>query len=342
MSFKLTRCPDNPILKPEPRNPWVSKVVLNPAMLYEDGVFYLYYRAAGHDDTHHIHIGLATSTDGVHFTRTSTDPLLTPHDGDFDGGCIEDPRISMIDDACYMTYAYRPYPPGRYWDKTIRRPTPTEAYGLPAASPYSLTSNVTATALALVTDKTTIKKLGRITLSDVDDRDVVLFPGKVSDRFYRLSRPVRWSGDGYSNPQPAIWINDSASILDWDESRTRLLMMGEEPWEEKKIGASTPPILTQAGWLMLYHGVDMQGVYRVGAALLDAENPDRVIARTRTPILEPEMDYEKSGIYNGCVFPTGVAQVNDTLYVYYGSADQFCCLATGSIKALVNELLSSR
>ena len=338
--FRLTKCAENPILRPNPLNAWEERAVLNPAVVYhpEDGVFSMYYRAAGNDWDHLIHIGLATSRDGVHFTRAQEQPVLSPQRQGFDGGCVEDPRITELEGVAYMTYAYRPYPPGQYW---LRTTNPTEAYGVSPNAPKALVKNITSTALAILEGPTQIKRLGRITLSQVDDRDVMLFPEKIGGRYCRLSRPVAWSGEGYPNPQPAIWINFSSSLLDWDERRTALLMKAEQPWEQKKIGAGAPPIRTDAGWLLLYHGVDTvgKGIYRTGAVLLDGEDPTHVIARTPEPILEPEEDYELRGIYNGCVFPTAAVVKDGTLYVYYGCADQYCCLATCRLHDLTEYLL---
>lgn len=336
-TFRLTKCPENPILQPNPANAWEARAVLNPAVMDRGDTIAMYYRAAGDDWDHLIHIGLATSTDGVHFTRASDAPVLSPQPQGFDGGCVEDPRITVVEGVAYMTYAYRPYPPGQYWLRTTR---PTETYGVPPTAPRALTGNVTASALAMLTEGG-IKRLGRITLADLDDRDVMLFPEKVGGRYVRLSRPVAWSGPGYPCAQPGIWINFSPSLLDWDENQTTLLMRAEVPWEQKKIGAGPPPIRTEAGWLLLYHGVDLEGkgIYRVGAALLDKGDPTRVIARTREPIMEPEAAFECQGIYNGCVFPTAALVRAGTLYVYYGCADQYCCLATCQADALVDYLM---
>jgi predicted GH43/DUF377 family glycosyl hydrolase len=126
--------------------------------------------------------------------------------------------------------------------------------------------------------------------------------------------------------------------MEWHDEK--ILLTGEQWWEDKKIGGSTPPIRTRAGWLHLYHGVDSkQGAYRVGAVLLDLEHPDVVLARTRDFLMEPEHPYETEGYYNGCVFPTGIAQSGDTLFIYYGAADQFCCVATCSLEELLAHML---
>lgn len=338
--FKLERCPENPILKPNPNNFWEERAVLNPAVYYDSGTFYLYYRAAGNDRDHLIHIGLATSSDGIHFKRASDAPVISPQQNGFDGGCIEDPRIVAIDGVRYLTYAYRTYPPGQYW---IRQSDPVWDYGVSRNAPAALVENITSTGLAILDSETSVKRLGRITKSDVDDRDVVIFPEKIGGRFVRLSRPVRWSGEGYPCEKPAIWINFSDSILDWDETKTKMLFKGEQWWESKKIGAGAPPVRTDAGWLLIYHGVDIaDGVYRVGAAILDIDDPTKVIARTKHFILQPETDYETSGIYNGCVFPTGTATVDGRLYIYYGSADQFCCLSTCKLSDLVDYVMNDK
>jgi len=173
----------------------------------------------------------------------------------------------------------------------------------------------------------------------LDDRDVILFPEKVDGKYVLLNRPKEWIGEAYGCDYPSIWISYSDDLMEWDEFK--LLAKGEFGWE-RKIGGSTPPLKTDEGWLTLYHGVDDQGVYRVGAMLLDLDNPSRVIARAADYIMEPEHDYEWEGFYKGCVFPTGNVIVGDTLYVYYGGADKYCCVATCSVRELLNFVLSYR
>lgn len=328
--MKLTKYRNNPILQPNPANDWESLVVCNPAAWYEDGKFYLLYRAAGNDDLHLIHLGLAVSDDGFNFRRTGDRPVLFPDPLNFDSGC-EDPRIVKMGDLFYITYAYRSYPPGRYWtpDKKNYVNVPADGY-VPAGLRY----NISQTALAISSDLKTYKKLGRITTFDYDNRDVILFPEKVNGRFVRLERPVFEDGS-----IPSIWINYSDNLLDWEQPR--LLAGPKYEWEAAKIGGSTPPLLTDAGWLVIYHGVSARDrLYRVGALLLETGNPEKIIARTRDFIMEPEFPYETDGFYSGCVFPTGNVIVGDTLYVYYGGADRYCCVATCSISALIKFLLS--
>ena len=120
--------------------------------------------------------------------------------------------------------------------------------------------------------------------------------------------------------------------------QANVIMKPERKWEEKKVGIGPPPIRTDAGWLVIYHGVDSNTVYRAGAALLDLENPCRVIARTSEPILEPEEDYERIGVVPNVVFPEGAVVMNDELRVFYGGADRVCCVASVPMKLLMESL----
>ncbi|MDN4525177.1 glycoside hydrolase family 130 protein [Fictibacillus fluitans] len=327
----LTKHAQNPILKPNPDNDWESLVVCNPGAYYKDGTFYLLYRAAGDDKDHYIYLGLAESNDGVNFTRSSSQPVLSPSSDGPDQGCVEDPRIVEFDDTYYITYAYRPYPPGRYWDFG---PDEVQTNNLPESAPYHLKHNVTNTGLLMSDDLKSYKRLGRLTEPSLDDRDVILFPEKINGKYYMLQRPKEWIGEDYGCDYPSIWITSSDDLLQWDEER-KLLAKGEVEWE-LKIGGSTPPLKTEEGWLTLYHGVDDKGVYRVGALLLDLNDPTKIIARPPNYIMEPEHEYEWEGFYKGCVFPTGNVIVDDTLYVYYGGADKYCCLATCSVTELLS------
>lgn len=329
--MKLKKYEDNPILSPNPENAWENLTVCNPAAWYENGTFYLLYRAAGDDEAHHIHIGLATSKDGFNFVRALNKPVLSPTENNFDAGSVEDPRVVKFADEYYMTYAFRPYPPGQYWkysyDKVV-------APSLSSFAPKCLRENVGNTALAMSKDLIHFKKIGRLTEPGLDDRDVILFPEKINGEYYMLHCPKEYVGKGYGTEHPAIWIKKSDDLMSWNVE-SKLLLKGTEWWEQK-VGGNTPPIKTDAGWMMLYHGVDDKFCYRVGACLLDLNDPTKVLYRTKDFIMEPETDFEKTGLFKwGVVFPTGNVLVGDTLYVYYGASDQWCCAATANIHELV-------
>lgn len=335
--MKLKKYEGNPILSANPKNQWENYCVLNPAAIYDEkqGKFVMLYRAAGDDAEHYIYLGLALSDDGIHFERQSDEPNLAPiFDGE-DGGGVEDPRLVKIGDWYYLTYASRPYAPGRYW---LDEPKPW--FNPPKAGPTFLSWNNTVTYLAITQDFKTYKRLGRITDTRDDDRDVYIFPERVNGKFVRISRPMFACGEGYPNQNPAIWISYSNDLMEWN--KRELLMEGKYWWESKKIGGSCPPIKTDKGWFMIMHGVSKDDdTYRVGAVLMDLENPSKIIARTKEPIMEPEFDYEIKGLYNGCVFPTGNVVKDGILYVYYGAADKYVCVATCNFTDLINDMLES-
>ena len=335
--MKLTKSKSNPILSPNEANNWENLVVCNPGVWYEDGKFTMLYRAAGDDEQHYIRIGLATSEDGVHFERQSDKPVFGPSVDGPDQGGVEDPRIVKFGENYYVTYAYRPHFPGQYWKFAH------DVILLPESDEYSpkvIQDNIANSALASTKDFKNFRRLGRVTETNLDDRDVILFPEKINGKYAMLHRPKQWIGEEYGVDKPAIWIRFSDDLMVWNEPST-LLMGGRTGTWEEKIGGSTPPLRTDKGWLLIYHGVENGGLgyYRVGVALLDLEDPTKVIARSEDWIMEPEHDYEIEGFYKGCVFPTGNAIVGDTLYVYYGGADKYIGLATCKVDEILDFLL---
>lgn len=335
--MKLTKYENNPILSPKADSEWECRCVLNPAVVYDDDMqkFVMVYRAAGDDKRHEICMGLATSDDGVHFTRQSDKPVFAPNQYEPDGGCVEDPRIVKINDAYFMTYAARTYAPGQYWlDLQNLSPCYTDETDVIAEElPAYAKKNITVSYLAMTKDFKNYKRLGRITEATVDDRDVFLFPEKVNGKYVLVSRP-KFKNAGVK--MPSIWISFGDDLIEYD--KPLLLMTGEEWWETARIGAGAPPIKTDKGWFMLYHGVDDKGIYRVGAVLMDLNDPTKILARTKDYIMESEEPYETEGLYDGCVFPTGNVVKDGVLYVYYGCADKYVSLATANFNELIEYL----
>ncbi len=329
MIFK--RYSGNPIIMPNSENEWESLVTCNPACIYEGGTFYLFYRCAGNDYDHKINIALATSKDGFRFQRYDKNPVLAFIDGMSDGG-PEDPRIVKIGDCFIMSYAYRPYAPGQYW-KHIN--SPILDYGCPKDAPEFFVKNLSATAFAFSGDLLNWKRMGRVTDTKSDNRDVYLFPEKINGRYVRFERPEHC---GDASLPPSIWLNFSNDLMEWKQS-PKFLCKPEEEWEEVKIGGSTPPVRTEKGWLCLYHGVAKDNTYRVGALILDLQDPMKILYRTKRPIFEPEFDYEKNGFVSNVVFPTAAVLVENTLYLYYGASDQYVGVATADLKAVLQEIM---
>jgi predicted GH43/DUF377 family glycosyl hydrolase len=339
--MKLKKYEKNPILSPNPLCNWESLVVCNPGVWYENGTFNMLYRAAGDDPEHIIRFGLAVSTNGYDFERVSDKAVFSPSIDGPDSGCVEDPRIVKFDDTFYITYAFRPFPPGQYWSfehDIVLRPQAGEN------APVFIKENMGNSGLATTKDFLHYKRLGRITESNLDDRDVILFPEKINGQYVMLHRPKQYVGTQYNVKFPSIWLKFSDDLLNWATKESHLLISGSEGSWEEKIGGSTPPLKTAEGWLVLYHGVENkgQGYYRVGALLLDLDNPLKIIGRTKNFILEPETEFELNGYYSGCVFPTGNVIIENTLYVYYGAADKYICVATCDINELIQFIKTNK
>jgi predicted GH43/DUF377 family glycosyl hydrolase len=176
----------------------------------------------------------------------------------------------------------------------------------------------------------------------VDDRDCTLFPEKVGGQYLMLRRPMHYVGPEYGCDRPSIWLSRSTDLKSWSEPV--LLAGAEHPeWESVKIGAAAQPIHTDEGWLMLYHGVDRAGVYRVGLMLLDLADPSKVIARDPNWIMQPELAYEKVGlIIPRVIFPSANVVKDGVLYVYYGCCDTVISLATAPVDALLEAVLKHK
>ncbi len=335
--MKLKKYENNPIVAPIPDNQWENLVTCNPGVIYDNGKFHMLYRAAGDDEAHVIRLGYATSEDGFNFKRESSEPVFSPSIDGPDSGCVEDPRIIKMGDEFYVTYAYRPVSPGQYWkfahDVVILPECGEDA-------PMAYARNLGNTGLAMTKDFKSFRRLGRLTSPVLDDRDVILFPEKINGKYVLLHRPKEYIGEKYGVKWPSIWIKFSDDMMCWEDKESHLLITGREGSWEEKIGGSTPPLLTEDGWLVIYHGVSdgAVGQYQVGALLLDKNNPLKIIARTPEPILSPEHYYETEGFYNKCVFPTGNCIVDGTLYVYYGGADKYIGVATCPIQELLDYL----
>jgi predicted GH43/DUF377 family glycosyl hydrolase len=335
--MKLTRYEGNPILSPHPDHPWEDLAVFNPAAWYDEErrEVLLLYRAAESGPEYKCYLGLAKSRDGFHFERVSDQPVLSPSVEGFDGATIQDPRMIKWGDWFYVTYAARHFPFGQFWKPEVKaRYAKPDA---PAEFPRCLRANATLTGLAMTRDFKTWVRAGWLTDPLLDDRDVILFPEKIGGKFVMLHRPLEWVGAPYGCEHASAWISMADDLLGFRESR--LVIRNKYDWEADKLGFNTPPIKTPAGWLTIYHAVGRDKYYRLGTVLLDLDDPARVLHRTPEPILESEAWYEVEGFYKGVCFPCGAVVIEDTLFVYYGGADKYCCLATCSLDDMVQHLL---
>ena len=306
----LVRSRRTPLLKPQEALPWEAKAVFNPAAVELGGKIHILYRAMSNDNTSVV--GYASSKDGVTIDERLDMPVYGPradfeskkvHDGN--SGC-EDPRISLIGDTLCMCYtAY----------DSVRPPA------------VAVTTISVKDFLAKKFDLWTMPVIA--SADGVDDKDACLLPAKISGKYFLFHR---------TNGQiVGEWIDDLAFKNRNAYKNIPILTARPGMWDGIKVGISAPPIRTKEGWLLIYHGVSDTG-YRVGAALLDLKDPTKVIARLTDPILEPEMDYEKSGQVGNVVFPCGAVVRNGILLVYYGGADSVVNVATMKLSALMEAL----
>ena len=305
MRVKLVRSPKNPIIEPKPEMAWESGATFNPGAVKNGEITHILYRAVNERSISSL--GYATTTDGEKVLNRSEKPVLAPIDPWEELGC-EDPRITAIDGTFYVFYtAY-----------SRRGPR---------------------VAAASTTDFRNYTRYG-VVGPDYDDKDSALFPERIGGKFaavHRIEPNIEIAFFEKIHRIDRVSQNsDSKNYLKRIQSHT--ILKPEAKWEEKKVGIGPPPIRTEAGWLVIYHGVDSNTIYRAGAALFDLENPRRIIARTPEPILEPEEDYERIGVVPNVVFPGGAVVIKDELKVFYGGADKVCCIASVPMKLLMEAL----
>ncbi len=340
----LRRHPENPIIRPGGL-PWRRAVTFNPAVWWEDGIYYLFERAAGSLRPFQCSIGLMTSEDGVHFEHESDEPVITPAMLGSEYGSVQDPRIVKLEDRYYMTYAFRPYA----W---ASNPT---GVGVPESHQVNYpgfsgnaADNQTRSGIAVSDDLRDWHHLAWVNAPDIDDRNVILFPERINGRYVLLRRPSGFvSTSARHEDQSIIQLSWSEDLVHWSDPAPYLRPRFD--WENNRIGGSTPPLRTDQGWLILYHGVETvdeatrQVVYRVGAVLADLDDPTQIIARSPRCIMEPTEYYERTGLYiPEVVFPTGAVVVDGFLRLYYGCCDTAIGLATVPLDDLVDYLLSFR
>jgi len=166
-----------------------------------------------------------------------------------------------------------------------------------------------------------------VVLPDMENKDAVLFPEKINGKYVMLHRPM--------DPPRSIWIAYSDNLLQWGDFKKVMEPIAGR-WDGIGIGSASPPVKTEKGWLLIYHGIDKENIYRLGVALLDLNDPSRVIGRYPNPILQPEEDYELRGEVREVVFGCGICEVEDKYFVYYGAADRVICGATAEKRELLS------
>ena len=330
--IKIKRCEQNPIVTPGTYN-WRKAAVFNPGVIYENGKFYMYERAAGSLKPFQTSIGLLESEDGINFQPVLDQPVFTAEMLGYPQGSVEDARVVRIEGTLYLCYALQPYA-FDCWPTGYTLPDYYPEH-YPQWQETKTAPMITRSGIAVADDYVNFKQLAYTTPAEIDDRDNVLFPRKINGKYALLRRPMQYVGEEYHTEIPGIWLSYSEDLLTWSEPA--LVAVAENiEWEGTKIGAAAAPVWTEKGWLLFYHGVDKQSVYRVGIMLLDLAEPTKVIGRVKDYIMEPEEYYEKHGlVIPNTVFPTAVIEKEGMLYIYYGCCDTCISLATVSLEELL-------
>lgn len=332
--MKLKRHPENPIVRPSKLH-WRSSVVFNPGVIEgPDGDYVMLERAAKLRPYQSV-FGALRSKDGVHWDLIQDEPVWTAADVETSRGDVEDARLTRIDDTYYMTFVHYK----SHWHLNPTGAMTSAAYEqIPCEYPKEIAYQA-RTGLCKSKDLLHWEQICWLGPEGWDDKDCVLFPEKVDGKYWMITRPCMQIGAEYGCDAPSIWMKTSEDLVNWSEAE-----LHSKPevdwWQGQKIGASAPPIKTDKGWLLSFHGVK-DHEYRVGFMLLDLQDPMKVIARTKDPVLEPEYYYEQVGfIIPNCVFPSGSLVIDNVLHLYYGACDSVICLATAAMDELLSFLVN--
>lgn len=322
-----------------------SEGVLNPAVIHNNGKIYLFYRAVAMNNFSSI--GYCRLSDYHTVEMRSDSPIIIP-ESDYEKHGTEDPRIVKIDDLFYLTY--------------------TSYDGINASGTLAISKDLTTwKKKGIIVPRISYKKFkflsetngalaekykrfnqfppGHKKNKDVFlwDKNVVFFPRRINGKLYFLHRirpDIQIVGiDNIEDLNPDFWKGYFQQFKD------HIVLSPKYDHELSYIGGGCPPIETEYGWLMIYHGVHdtVKGyVYSACAALLELNNPEREISRLPYPLFKPEEKWEVKGEVNNVCFPTGAIVEEDTLYIYYGAADKRIAVASLSITELLKELLHYR
>lgn len=302
----LTRSEHNPLITFRDV-PYPCNTVFNPGAAEVDGETLLLLRVE--DLEGRSHLTIARSKDGIRNWQIEEKPLMHPEESGtpYEYYGVEDPRLTYLEDIGKWIIAYT------------------------AFSPMGA-----GVALAATTDFKSVERFGLVLAPN--NKDAAVFPRKIGGKYWMLHRPAAGSIEH-------IWLTECEDLVHWGHPWMVINERGGPWWDGHRVGVNTVPIETEEGWLILYHGVKQfpaGPTYRMGAALLDLEDPRKLIARLPFWILGPHEPYETSGEVPNVIFSNGHVQKGDELYVYYGAADSSICLATGSVSELLEALREHR
>ncbi|MFH0943367.1 MAG: hypothetical protein V1810_04290 [Candidatus Beckwithbacteria bacterium] len=345
MNDIFTRSSRNPILRPNPKNDWEALKVYNPGVLYENNVYHLFYRARGKGGTSTI--GYAISKDGEKFQRFN-EPLIVSENNSYS---IEDPRIAKVEDKYFLTHTF-------YNGINV-------TLNLVTSKDLKLWEN----RGEMLVDWDLYKGYGFLIEWDPAQVEAEKNPtarikwSKAGAIFPELIQNKYWMLFGDRN----IWLASSTDGIKWQPIWEPFIKpRGGNYFDNEHVEMGPPPLKTEKGWLVLYHGVNQNIEYKIGFLILDLHNPARIISRSEYPIFEPREYYELSGLVDilpggyetmmkmgkdelnefikenedsgkmpKVVFSCGAVLVNGEVRIYYGASDQFICTATASLNDIL-------
>lgn len=294
MIIKLNRYEKNPILFPNPENEWESFNVSNAGAAVYDGKVHLIYRAEGREfrsgpgSCPVTRLGLAISEDGYNISYRHPLPVF---DRD-----ISDPWCEF---GCE--------------DPRVSKIGDTYYIVYVTMSRFGYTGD--RLAYATTKDFKSFKRHGLL-MKQLEQRTSGFLPDKIDGKFVLFHRPM-----------PNMWLSYSRDLINWGDM-TCVLETKDGSWYENKLGIGAPPLETEHGWLLFWHGKNNRGEYGLGIMLLDKNNPAKILKFQEEPILTPEKEYEKTGFVNNVVYTNGAIRLKDKYFIYYGCCDRVLAVAT--------------
>jgi beta-1,2-mannobiose phosphorylase / 1,2-beta-oligomannan phosphorylase len=320
-----------------------NKAVLNPACIQLGDITHMFYRAVNQNDISSI--GYCQLKDNKVVKRLK-DPVLFP-EFDYEEKGVEDPRITYLDGTYYLFYtAYD----GK--NSLVAYATSTDLvhfikHGIisPKIS-YDKAENIfrysNINQKYIFFEKYT-KEFGGFDIL-LWEKDASLFPKKINGKYALIHRilpgiQLIYFNDFSQLHELSYWKN---YLRDLDKY---IILDPKLDFESRNIGGGCPPIETKDGWLLIYHAIEdnTEGkIYRASAALLDLNDPTKVIGRLKEPLFSPEESWEKEGFVNNIVFPSGAVVKNKKLYIYYGAADTIIAVKSLNLEELLKELKEAK
>lgn len=314
-SSVIKRHQGNPILSAKDV-PYDSNLIFNAGVTKYQGKYVMIFRNdygySGGNSFVGTNLGIAFSDDGISWNVGNKPFFTTDSLNDDEILRFYDPRLTVIEGRCYICFA--------------------------VDTKHGLRGGIGVTE--------DFEKLDILSMTVPDNRNMVLFPEKIDNKFIRLERPMPVYSRG--KDQFDTWLSKSPDLKFWGESHL-VLSVENVPFANDKTGPAAPPVKTKKGWLTMFHAVDIddsrgkngwediwQKRYCSGIMLLDLEKPEKVVGMSRLPLIAPETEYERNGFRNDVIFPGGMI-LEDTgeIKIYYGAADTVECLATASVDDLV-------